>query len=199
MSGWINNSGGSADIDERATLGNGTHVWHLAQIREHVSIGRNCVIGRSAYIGPGVVMGDNCKVQNFALVYDPAIVGSGVFIGPAAVLTNDVYPRAVNPDGSLKSADGWEAVGVTVGDGAAIGARSVIRAGVTIGAWALIGAGAVVVKDVEPYSMVLGNPAKHVAWVGRAGVRLVHSGDNLVCPKTGERYLLTGDHLRFLD
>lgn len=188
MSSWVDRSGGSADIDDRATIGDDTSVWHLAQIREHATIGRNGVIGRGAYIGPGVVLGDNCKIQNHALVYDPAVLGDGVFIGPAAVLTNDVYPRAVNPDGTPKQADGWDAAGVTIGDGAAIGARSVVRAGVTIGAWALIGAGAVVVKDVAPHSMVLGNPAVHVGWVGRAGIRLEPDGDHYRCPHTGERY-----------
>ena len=199
MIGWSDNSGGSADIDERASIGDGTCVWHLAQIREHADIGQNCVIGRGAYVGPGVVMGDNCKVQNLALVYDPAVLGDGVFIGPAAVLTNDVYPRAVDPDGSLKSADGWEADGVTIGDGAAIGARSVVRAGVTVGAWALVGAGAVVVKDVAAHSMVLGNPAKHVAWVGRTGVRLDTDGDDFVCPETGERFRLADGELGLVD
>ena len=176
----------------------GFSIWHLVQIREHAEIGRNCVIGRGAYIGPGVVIGDDCKVQNFALIYDPAVLGDGVFIGPGAILTNDVYPRAVKPDGSLKSSDGWDAHGVTIGTGAAIGARSVLRAGVTIGAWALVGAGAVVVKDVAAHSLVLGNPAQHVGWVGRAGVRLVEGSDGLVCPNTGERYTLTGEGVSLL-
>jgi len=193
MSDWHDRSGGSADIDDRAEIGAGTSVWHLVQIRENVRIGENCVIGRSAYIGPGVVIGDNCKVQNLGLVYEPAVLGNGVFIGPGAILTNDVYPRAVDPDGTLKSVADWDAAGVTIGDGAAIGARAVVRAGVTIGEWALVGAGAVVVVDVAPYSMVLGNPARHAAWVGRAGVRLVEDYDELVCPETGERYALTDD------
>ena len=167
MTGWADRSGGSADIDERAEIGDGTSVWHLVQIRENASIGENCVIGRGAYVGPGVVIGDNCKIQNLGLVYDPAVLGDGVFIGPGAILTNDVYPRAVEPDGSIKNASDWDAVGVTVGDGAAIGARAVIRAGVTVGEWALVGAGAVVVADVAPHSMVLGNPARHAGWVGK--------------------------------
>jgi len=199
MTGWDDRSGGSADIDQRAVIGDGTSVWHLAQIREHASIGANCVIGRGAYIGPGVVVGDNCKIQNLGLVYDPAVLGDGVFVGPGAILTNDIYPRAVDPDGSIKDASDWDAVGVSVGDGAAIGARAVIRAGVTVGAWALIGAGAVVVKDVAAHSMVLGNPARHVAWVGRAGVRLEPDGDDLVCPETSERYRLVANELTLFD
>ena len=113
-------------IDDRAEIGAAPSVWHLVQIRENTPRSVRTVLSvGGAYVGPGVVIGDNCKIQNLALVYDPAVLGDGVFIGPAAVLTNDVYPRAVGPDGSLKSADGWEADGVTIGDGAAIGARAV--------------------------------------------------------------------------
>ena len=119
------------DIDPRAQIGEGTRVWHHAQVREGAVLGDNCVIGRGAYIGPGVRVGANCKVQNYALVYDPARLGDGVFIGPAVVLTNDRYPRAVAPDGTLRRADDWEPVGVTIGDGASIGARSVCVAPVT--------------------------------------------------------------------
>ena len=100
------------------------------------TIGENCIVGRGAYIGTGVQMGDNCKVQNYALVYEPAVLADGVFIGPAAVLTNDEYPRAINPDGSQKSGHDWVAVGVTVHRGASIGARAVCVAPVTVGQFA---------------------------------------------------------------
>ena len=96
-------------------------------MREDAVLGENCIVGRGAYIGTGVVMGDNCKVQNYALVYEPAHLGDGVFIGPAVVLTNDTYPRAINPDGTLKSAHDWEPVGVTIERGASIGARADVR------------------------------------------------------------------------
>src|SRR5918994_3072012 len=82
----------SADFDERASVGEGSAIWHLAQVREHAVIGRNCVVGRGAYIGSGVRLGDNCKIQNYALVYEPAVLEDGVFVGPAAVLTNDMFP-----------------------------------------------------------------------------------------------------------
>ncbi len=121
----------SADVDDRAVIGEGSSIWHLAQVREGAQLGRNCVIGRGAYVGSGVMIGDNCKVQNYALVYEPARLGDGVFIGPAVVLTNDTYPRAVAPDGSQKSAADWDAVGVEIGDGASVGARSVCVAPVT--------------------------------------------------------------------
>src|SRR5690606_8430359 len=122
--------------------------WHLAQVREDAVLGENCVVGRGAYVGTGVVMGKNCMLQNYALVYEPAKLGDGVFIGPAVVLTNDTYPRSVTPDGELKSASDWEPVGVTIEDGASIGARAVCVAPVTIGRWATVAAGAVVTKDV---------------------------------------------------
>ncbi|PUA83029.1 acyltransferase [Nocardioides currus] len=179
----------SADVADAATLGGGTSVWHLAQVREDAVLGENCVIGRGAYVGPGVRMGDNCKLQNYALVYEPAVLGDGVFIGPAVVLTNDTYPRAVSVDGTLKSAADWEAVGVHIGDGAAIGARSVCVAPVRIGRWALVAAGSVVTKDVPDHALVAGVPATRIGWVGRAGRRLEESAPGLwTCPETGERY-----------
>lgn len=130
----------SADVDPTATVGDGSSVWHLAQVRDGATIGESCVIGRGAYIGSGVSVGDNCKVQNYALVYEPAVLEPGVFVGPAAVLTNDEFPRAVNPDGTPKSAHDWQAVGVTLREGASVGARAVCIAPVTVGRWATVAA-----------------------------------------------------------
>lgn len=178
-----------ADVDERAIIGDGSKVWHLAQVREDAVLGEGCIIGRGAYIGTGVQLGDNCKVQNYALVYEPAVLGDGVFIGPAVVLTNDTYPRSINPDGSLKSAHDWEPVGVTIKTGASIGARATCVAPVTIGAWAMVAAGAVVVKDVPDYALVAGVPARRLGWVGTAGQPLREEGGYWVCPATGERYI----------
>lgn len=186
----------SADVDERATIGEGTSIWHLAQVREDAVVGQRCNIGRGAYVGPGVRVGANCKVQNYALVYEPAVLEDGVFIGPAVVLTNDLYPRAVNPDGSLKSAHDWDAVGVTVKEGAAIGARSVCIAPVTVGRWATVAAGSVVTSDVPDFALVAGVPARRLRWVGRAGVPLVDDGDGRWrCPATGETYTETDGRL----
>ncbi len=184
----------SADVSEKAEIGEGTSVWHLAQVREDAVIGRDCIIGRGAYIGTGVRLGDNCKVQNYALVYEPARLGHGVFIGPAVVLTNDLNPRAINPDGSLKDGSDWDAVGVDIDEGAAIGARAVCVAPVKIGKWATVAAGAVVTRDVAPYALVVGVPARQVGWVGKAGVKLepvVGEPDVFFCPKTGDLYRLT--------
>jgi len=191
----------SADVSPDAVIGDGSSIWHLAQVREGARLGRNCIVGRGAYIGTGVILGDNCKIQNYALVYEPARLGDGVFIGPAVVLTNDRFPRSINPDGSLKDAHDWEPVGVTILEGASIGARAVCVAPVTIGAWATVAAGSVVVKDVPDFALVVGVPARRVGWVGQAGLPLVQGADGQtwVCPETGHTYLETDGVLRQAD
>jgi acetyltransferase-like isoleucine patch superfamily enzyme len=164
-------------------------VWHLAQVRNDAVIGSNCNIGRGAYIGSGVRIGDNCKIQNYALIYEPAVLGSGVFIGPAAILTNDQYPRAVNVDGSIKSGNDWDAVRVEICEGASIGAGAICIAPVKVGAWALVAAGAIVKDDVANFALVAGVPAKRIGWVGRAGKPLIKVGDDLFeCPVTNATY-----------
>jgi acetyltransferase-like isoleucine patch superfamily enzyme len=158
------------------------------------------VVGRGAYIGAGARLGDNCKIQNYALVYEPAALADGVFVGPAAVLTNDTYPRAINPDGSLKSGEDWEHVGVEIGRGASIGARAVCVAPVVIGPWAMVAAGAVVVKDVPAHALVVGVPARRIGWVGRAGQALAPTGGgDWLCPATGQRYREAGDTIELIE
>jgi acetyltransferase-like isoleucine patch superfamily enzyme len=179
----------SADVDERAALGAGSTIWHLAQVREHAQLGRGCIVGRGAYVGPGVIIGDHVKLQNYALVYEPARLEDGVFIGPAAVLTNDLHPRSTGVAGKLKRPDDWEARGVVVREGASVGANVTVIAGVAIGRWALVAAGAVVTADVPDFGLVAGVPARRIGWVGRAGVPLRQAGEGRwQCPETAGLY-----------
>lgn len=180
----------TADVAASAQIGEGSAIWHYAQVREDCVLGENVIIGRGVYVGNGVQIGANSKIQNYALVYEPALLEAGVFIGPGAILTNDEYPRAVNPDGSQKSGSDWEAIGVTIREGASIGAGSICIAPVEIGAWALVAAGSTVTKNVPAFALVAGVPAKRIRWVGKAGVPLSDEGaGQFVCPKTGARYL----------
>lgn len=180
----------SADVAADAVLGEGTTVWDLAQVREGAVLGANCIIGRGAYVGARVRIGDNCKLQNNALVYEPASFEDGVFVGPAAVLTNDRFPRSTGPGGALKREEDWEAVGVTVKHGASIGANAVCVAPLTIGRWAMVAAGAVVTADVADFAVVAGVPARRTTWVGRAGVPLKCVSDGLwKCPRIGDLYV----------
>jgi UDP-2-acetamido-3-amino-2,3-dideoxy-glucuronate N-acetyltransferase len=150
----------TAEVHPSVQVPASSKVWNYAQIREGVTIGENCIIGRNVYIGPGVSIGNNCKIQNNALIYEPALIEDGVFIGPAVVLTNDKRPRAINSDGSIKSASDWEPVGVTIRKGASVGASSVCVAPVELGEWSAVGANSVVTRDITPGHMVAGNPAR---------------------------------------
>jgi acetyltransferase-like isoleucine patch superfamily enzyme len=168
----------SADIDTDAKIGEGTRIWHHAQVRNGAVIGENCIIGKGVYIDANVHIGSNVKIQNYVSVYDGVTIEDGVFIGPHVCFTNDLLPRAINPDGSLKSADEWTLSQTRIGYGASVGANSTIRCGVTIGEWAMIGSGSVVTKDVPPYSLVYGNPARSHGFVCPCGSRLEVSCDH---------------------
>ena len=184
----------SADVSPESVIPKSAKVWGLAQVRERATLGEHVIIGRGAYIGIGVIIGTESKIQNHALIYEPAEIGHGVFIGPGAVLTNDRSPRAVRPDMQQKSASDWNPVGVTVLDGASVGAGAICVAPVTVGRWAMVAAGAVVTRDVLDHALVAGNPARQIGWVGRGGVRLdvdALSPDLLRCPETGETYRQT--------
>lgn len=184
----------TADVADSASIAAGAKIWHYAQVREDARIGENVIVGRGAYVGTGVQVGDNCKIQNYALVYEPATLARGVFIGPAVVLTNDHFPRAINADGTAKSAEDWHPVGVDIREGASIGASSTCVAPVVIGRWALVGAGSVVIKDVPDFALVVGSPARRVGWVGTAGHPLTEdSPGSWLCPITGARYQQVGD------
>lgn len=159
----------SAEVSENAVIGSGTSIWHQAQIREGVRIGQGCVIGKGVYIDEGVSIGDNVKIQNYVSVFHGVTIEDGVFIGPHVCFTNDLQPRAVNPDGSLKSQDDWVLVKTTVEFGAAIGANATIVCGNTIGTWAMVGSGSVVTRNVPAYGLVFGNPARLHGYVCPCG------------------------------
>ncbi|MGQ9693029.1 MAG: DapH/DapD/GlmU-related protein, partial [Thermaceae bacterium] len=150
----------TAEVSEKARIGDGTKIWHHAQVREEAEIGQNCILGKGVYVDVGVRIGNNVKVQNYVSIYRGVTIEDGAFIGPHVCFTNDLRPRAVNPDGSLKKDEDWVVVETRVGRGASIGANSTIRCGVRIGEWAMVGAGSVVTKDVPPYGLVYGNPAR---------------------------------------
>jgi UDP-2-acetamido-3-amino-2,3-dideoxy-glucuronate N-acetyltransferase len=151
----------TAEVSPRATIGNGTSIWHWVQVREGAQIGRDCNIGKDVYIDAEVVVGDQCKIQNFAALYRGLTVGNRVFIGPHACFTNDLRPRAVNLD--------WHVVPTRVEDGASIGANATILCGITIGRSAMVAAGAVVTKDVPAHGLVAGVPARVIGWVCECG------------------------------
>jgi UDP-2-acetamido-3-amino-2,3-dideoxy-glucuronate N-acetyltransferase len=178
-----------ARVEAGAHIGKGTHIWHLAHVREGAKIGENCVIGGGAYIGKGVSIGSNSKIQNAAQVFAPAQIADGVFIGPGAILTNDRSPRALNENGEPKTVTDWRAEPVIVRKGATIGAAAVVVAGVTIGRWAMVAAGAVVTRDVLDHEMVAGVPAVNLGWVARNGDRLRRHGEKWRSPD-GRLYVM---------
>ncbi|MDZ7729172.1 MAG: acyltransferase [Dehalococcoidia bacterium] len=155
----------TADVSDGATLGEDVRIWHQVQVREGATVGDGCIIGKGVYVGAGVNVGANCKVQNYSCLYEGLTLEDGVFVGPHVVFTNDRFPRAINPDGSIKAESDWDLGRTTVRHGASVGSRAVILAGVTIGRWALVGMGAVVTRDVPDYALVLGNPARVVGRV----------------------------------
>ena len=181
----------TANIASDAIIAETAKIWDLVQVREKAIIGENVIIGRGAYIGCGVKINDNCKVQNSALIYEPATLEQGVFVGPNVVLTNDKFPRAITPDLKLKDSKDWEPVGVYVKEGASIGAMSVCVAPLVIGKWSMIAAGSVVISNVVDFALVAGVPAKRIGWVGRVGKKL-HQDDNdksiFICPETNSRF-----------
>lgn len=161
----------TADVSPLASIGDGTKVWSLCQIRDGARLGANCIIGRNCFVDVHVAIGDNVKVQNNCSIYEGVTIEDGVFIGPHVTFTNDLYPRAINPDGSLKSADDWVLGRTRVCYGAALGARTVVVTGTTIGRWAMVGSGTVVTRDVPDHALVVGSPGRVIGWVSANGVR----------------------------
>lgn len=162
----------TAEVSKDAEIGEGTTVWHQAQVREGARIGTNCTLSKGVYIDTGVVIGNNVKIQNYVSVYSGVTIEDGVLCGPHCVFTNDKRPRAINLGGSLKSTRDWSIVPTLVKTGASIGANAAVLCGITIGRWAMIGAGSVVCKDVPDYSLAWGNPAVFHGLVCPCGHRL---------------------------
>ncbi len=179
----------SAEIHENVKIGENSRIWHLTQIRENASIGSDCVVGRGVYVGPGVRIGDSVKLQNYSLIYQPSVIEDNVFIGPGAIITNDLSPRSTDENGNLRDVDGWNSKGTLLKKGASIGANAVVLDGVTVGEWAMIGASSLVSKSVPDYGLVVGNPARLVGWVGEFGVKLLKENDFWICPETKAKYL----------
>ncbi len=180
----------SADVSEKAAIGEGTSIWHNCQVREGAHLGKNCILGKGVYIDAGVSIGDNVKIQNYVSVYHGVTLEDGVFIGPHVCFTNDMRPRAINPDGSLKAADDWVLSETLIKRGAALGANSTIRCGVTIGEWAMVGSGSVITRDVPAYGLVMGNPAKLKGFVCPCGEKMQEekiqgASVSMKCPNCG--------------
>ncbi len=178
----------TADVSPEARIGQGTRIWHQAQVREGAVIGARCNIGKGVYIDRDVVIGDRVKVQNRASIYRGVTIEDGVYIGPHVAFSNDTYPRAVNPDGSAKSDDDWHLVPTLVRVGASIGAGAVVLPGVTIGRWALVGAGAVVTRDVLEQALVVGNPARVAGRVCICGCPLDRRDEEWRCLTCNRAY-----------
>jgi UDP-2-acetamido-3-amino-2,3-dideoxy-glucuronate N-acetyltransferase len=175
----------TAIVDDGATLGPGTRVWHFAHVLPGTKIGARCVLAQNCMVGPDVIIGDGCKIQNNVSIYRGVTLEEDVFCGPSMVFTNVLTPRAF-----VERKD--EFLPTLVRKGATIGANATVVCGVTIGRYAMVGAGAVVTRDVPDHGLVLGNPARRRGWVSRTGEVL---GSSLVCPRTGERYRETAEGL----
>ncbi|MBR5958888.1 MAG: N-acetyltransferase [Salinivirgaceae bacterium] len=180
----------SAIIDEGCTIGCGTKIWHFSHIMSGCTIGRDCNIGQNVVVSPQVVLGNNVKVQNNVSIYTGVQCEDDVFLGPSMVFTNVINPRS-----AIARKDQYRPT--IVQRGASIGANATIVCGHTIGRYALIGAGAVVTKDVKPYALVVGNPARQTGWVSEYGHKLKFDSNNIaVCPESGQRYKLEGGEVR---
>ena len=151
----------SANVSEKADIGAGTKIWINSQIRENTKIGKGCIISKDTYIDADVAIGDRCKIQNGVSVYHGVTIEDDVFVGPNAAFTNDFYPRAFSQD--------WEVSHTLVKKGASIGANATIVCRHTLGEYCMVGSGSVVTRDVAPYTLVVGNPARPIGLVCRCG------------------------------
>lgn len=180
----------TAIVDEHCEIGEGTKIWHFSHIMSHCKIGKNCNLGQNVVVSPEVTLGENVKVQNNVSIYTGVICADDVFLGPSMVFTNVVNPRShVNRRGQYTQ--------TYVGKGATIGANATIVCGYNIGEFAFIGAGSVVTKEVLPYSLIVGNPARHIGWMSEYGHRLHFDENNhAVCPESNQEYKLEDNKVR---
>ncbi len=180
---------GTAVIDEGCTIGEGTKIWHFTHIMTGAVIGKKCNLGQNVVVSPGVTLGNNVKVQNNVSIYTGVICEDDVFLGPSMVFTNVINPRSavVRRDQYMQT---------LVKKGATIGANATIVCGITLGEYCFIGAGAVVIRDVKPYALVVGNPARRIGWMSEYGHRLDFNEEGIaVCPESGEQYRLEGENV----
>lgn len=154
----------TAIVSNDTKIGDGTKVWMNAQVREKVQIGKDCIISKDTYLDKEVIIGNNCKIQNSVSIYHGVIIEDDVFVGPNACFTNDKVPRAFDPN--------WKITPTLIKKGSSIGANSTIVCGITLGEYCMVAAGSVVTKDIEPYSLVMGNPAKHYSYVDKMGNKI---------------------------
>src|SRR6056297_1853298 len=183
----------TAVIDEGCRIGEGTKIWHFSHIMKNSIIGQHCNIGQNVVVSPDVILGNQVKVQNNVSIYTGVICEDDVFLGPSMVFTNISNPRS-----AIVRRDQYEKT--LVKQGASIGANATIVCGNTIGEYAFIGAGAVVIRDVKPYALVVGNPAKQIGWMSQYGHRLHFNEDNVaICPESKEHYKLTGDSVEKIE
>ena len=175
----------TALIDEGATIGEGSKIWHFCHIMPTAIIGKKCNLGQNVFIANGVILGDNVKVQNNVSIYEGVICEDDVFLGPSMVFTNVYNPRsAVNRKG--------EYMKTVVGIGATIGANATIVCGNPIGKYSFIGAGSVVTKEVPAYALIVGNPGRQIGWMSEHGERLYFGENNeAICPGSNEKYILS--------
>lgn len=178
----------SSIVDEGAIIGQGTRIWHWTHVCSKAKIGDNCSLGQNVFVGNNVVIGNNVKIQNNVSVYDNVFIEDHVFCGPSMVFTNVFNPRS-----EITRKDEYR--NTFIKKGATLGANCTIVCGVTVGEYAFVGAGAVITKDVLPFSLMMGVPAKRVGWMSRFGERIRLEGEKFVCPHTGEIYLLKNNVL----
>jgi UDP-2-acetamido-3-amino-2,3-dideoxy-glucuronate N-acetyltransferase len=181
----------TAIIDEGAVIGDGTRIWHWVHVSGGARIGERCSLGQNVYVGSRVVIGHNCKIQNNVSVYDNVTLEDDVFCGPSMVFTNVYNPRSHVPRKD-------EYRDTLVRRGATLGANATIVCGVTIGEYAFVAAGAVVNRDVKPYALMAGVPARQIGWMSRHGERLdlpLGGSGEVVCAATGTRYRLADGHV----